>query len=55
MNAVAQFALCETGLVLLQSDDYIIQLGEVFNHRYRVEKVLGKGSFGQVWPIRRLR
>ena len=37
-------------LPFLQKDDYIIHLGEIFNSRYRVEKVLGKGSFGQVRP-----
>ncbi|KAI6200964.1 Dual-specificity kinase [Aphelenchoides besseyi] len=28
--------------------DYRITLGEVINHRYRVERNIGKGSFGQV-------
>ncbi|KAI6220571.1 Dual-specificity kinase [Aphelenchoides fujianensis] len=28
--------------------DYRITIGEVINHRYRVEKNIGKGSFGQV-------
>lgn len=28
--------------------DYRITIGEIINHRYKVEKNLGKGSFGQV-------
>lgn len=28
--------------------DYKITMGEIINHRYKVEKNLGKGSFGQV-------
>uniref|UniRef100_A0A0N4ZZJ6 Dual specificity tyrosine-phosphorylation-regulated kinase mbk-1 n=1 Tax=Parastrongyloides trichosuri TaxID=131310 RepID=A0A0N4ZZJ6_PARTI len=31
-----------------ENHDYIIKVGEVFNYRYRIDKHIGKGSFGQV-------
>jgi serine/threonine protein kinase len=31
-----------------ENADYIIKPGEVFNGRYEVQQLLGKGSFGQV-------
>eukprot|EP00049_Salpingoeca_infusionum_P008270 m.134881 g.134881 ORF g.134881 m.134881 type:complete len:495 (+) comp13966_c0_seq3:609-2093(+) len=31
-----------------EKHDYLIQVGEVLDDRYRVEQIMGKGSFGQV-------
>jgi len=31
-----------------ENGDYIVQLGECWDHRYNVDSVIGKGSFGQV-------
>ena len=31
-----------------QNHDYIVRTGETFNNRYMLEKVIGRGSFGQV-------
>lgn len=31
-----------------ENHDYIVRTGEMFNNRYMLEKVIGRGSFGQV-------
>jgi dual specificity tyrosine-phosphorylation-regulated kinase 1 len=29
--------------------DYIIRAGEMLSERYKIDSLIGKGSFGQVW------
>ena len=31
-----------------ENGDYIVKIGECWDHRYNVDSVIGKGSFGQV-------